>query len=382
MLISFFLLGCTTPPALKTESYKCWNEINFEEKEKILLTSSIEKKIPFYKYKYQKKLSKQGSEKESIKKDFFRLKESHEENSPVFVLIYHNGLKAIFKEKKRWEWGKTSFSRSFYSPVFFYKVSRLFGLKVVPPTVLRKIDGNWGSVQLFVENIPKTLSEIKSLLDSRQKSNIYILTFLMGMQDLNNNNILISKNCLRPALIDNDSMKLLLSQYGKYPPFRRFNRAPDLYLSEKDYENAPFEKSVKLAKPSSRDLLKALEKILSLDEQRDDRRIIKRFIMENKESKNVFYFKYKNTYWFSFLQELKWSYFKSVFFPYSFGDFSPKTLKNLKRLSRENLETIYKEVYGKKDGDYFGNFGKSLINGIVHRKKLLLKEVEKVSQSN
>ena len=202
LILSFLLLSFigyqiynSSLGALKT-LYKlekhCWNDIDFEKIEKMLLESSIKLKTPFYRY-YKNQESAKGREEEEIEKDFFYkdLKKRHYNKNPLLVLTYYNGLKAIFKGK-RYEYDRLFEAHKNLSG---YNISKFLNLKIVPPTVIRKINGQRGYVQLFVENIKDYPHEYLDALSPFQKSDIYVYIYLTGYLDLSEGNLLISKKC-------------------------------------------------------------------------------------------------------------------------------------------------------------------------------------------
>ena len=81
---------------------------------------------------------------------------------------------------------------------------------------------------------------------------------MTGLVDVNLNNILISKKCLKTVLIDNDGMEPFLSQYGSPSPFIRVSMGDygKNVLSEEDYKKAPLERALILEKPSIKTLKK------------------------------------------------------------------------------------------------------------------------------
>ena len=221
---------------------KCWNDIDFKKTERMLLETPIKEKIPFYEY-YKNQEVLKGKTKEEIEKNSFYVKRKRRhEYSPIFVLFYHNSLKAVFKTKLY----NQKKPYSVYSAVSAYNISQVLNLKIVPPTVIRKIDGKEGVVQLFVENISENKEKNLDNLSPIQKSNIYIFFFLTGITDVQYDNVLISTKCLKPVLVDNDGMVLMHAQYGKYPPFKMLRLKGYPFLDEEDYKNVPFEKAVEL----------------------------------------------------------------------------------------------------------------------------------------
>ena len=221
----------------------CWNDIDFEKTERMLLESSIKSKVPFYQYYKNQMMAGKRVTKQQIENDaiYKHIKKKHYNHKPSFVLFYNNGLKAFFKGK-RYEYDRLFEAHKNLSG---YNISKFLNLKIIPPIVMRKIDGAWGSIQLFVENIKDYPPEYLDGLSSVKKSDIYVYIYLTGYLDLSKGNLLISKKCFLPAVIDLDSITFpSLIQYSK-TPFRAFH-GDGTVLDRRDYELAPFEKAMSL----------------------------------------------------------------------------------------------------------------------------------------
>ncbi len=117
-------------------------------------------------------------------------------NNAIKIVELAGGLKAIFKTRQY-----------AYAEVAAYNLSQVMGLGLVPPTVLRTIDGEFGSLQLFIPSmgtIEKNLHKVSSKL----LSDMQIFYFIAGQWDVHSGNQLVyerdGKICL--ALIDNAGM--------------------------------------------------------------------------------------------------------------------------------------------------------------------------------
>ena len=149
----------------------CWNNIDFKRYEKYLLTKTPLSKLVI----------------------------PNTEN--VFILNFSNGLKTIFKPNR------TNFELA--SSLRAYHFSQILNLKLIPPTVIRKIDGEIGIISLFINSTDLDFLTVKGanyrLNDIKKKIRvkIYIFNFLLGGWDSFPNNTIVQKNdCL--SLIDND----------------------------------------------------------------------------------------------------------------------------------------------------------------------------------
>ena len=340
----------------KTED-NCWNDIDFEKTEKKLLESSIKSKIPFYEYYKNQELDK-GREMGEIEESSFFIsrKRKHYNKKALFVLFYHNGLKAVFKENNKHKKVPYGLHKSMTA----YDISKFLNLRIVPPTVMRSIDEEWGSVQLFVENIKDYPPEHLDNLNSVQKSNLYLFLFLTGNIDPSYNNILISKTCLLPVVADNDSLSpSALIQYGKIPFMGFPIDGKYSVLDRKDYELAPYYKAVPL-KSADFETLKALFPGLSFKHINKVRR---NFIRNN----NISYFRYKSYYFVKYPRDI-YKHFLPI---KNYSDYSPQTIKKVKLLN----EKILKELaigYLKEDTNF--------INGVLHRRELFLNEIKKLKE--
>lgn len=121
-------------------------------------------------------------------------------STEVYSLQFKSGLKAIFKPKPE-HWVITSkFPQKHLSntkaEVAAYRFAQLLGLPHVPTTVLREVDGKWGSVQVFVQSqstieisvLNKDKGQLQSAID------IYAFDFLIQNADRNELNMLIDGN--------------------------------------------------------------------------------------------------------------------------------------------------------------------------------------------
>ena len=197
-----------------------------------------------------------------------------------------------------------------------------------------------------------------------QKSNMYIFLFLTGIVDVYYDNILISKKCFKPVFVDNDSMTIIQAQYGKYP-FQLFDKETCFpSLSKEDYESAPFHKVVTLKNPSIQ-TLKSVFPDLRSNRMNDLKKIIKR-------QQHIYWFKYKCAYWIKDIK--KFQPVHTHLLPFnSVLHYSSKTVKKLRLLNKRTLEKILIE-------DSSGQYHQNIINGILYRRDVILKEVESLKK--
>ena len=342
----------------KNMTTRCWNHINFEKTEKMLLSGSVKKKIPFYEYYKEQEILEGIPEEEIEKQTFFKeRKRLHHNRSHLFVLFYHNGLKVIFKEKEFEELIKT---------IFAYKISRLLDIKIVPPTVPGRIDGEGGCVQLFVENDRSNRAYFENL-SSIEKGDLYLYIFLTGLVDTHYENILISKKCLKPVFVDLDTIKIIRAEFEEVPPFEMIPIG-DPFLDQKDYKKLYLQKPIKSEIPPLEDLEKIFtglkeDKILFLR---------KRFKMTDKNATS--FFKHKEAWWVKYSRKDR---ITRYLLPFSSESLSDKTLRKLKKIDKKSIRGLLK-LY--KMDSYIGakeTYWSSVINGIFYRKNLIFKAIEK-----
>ena len=334
---------------------RCWNDIDFKKTEKLLAESPIEKKIPFYKYYKNQKLSR-GYTKEDIEKSrFYRKRKEKHYKDPIFVLFYSNGLKAVFRG-----YGSNR-TDSMDSHITAYNISNFINLKIVPPVVRRFVNGKEGVVQLFIEHGDETVEYIKQLTPI-QKTDFYTFGFLIGHTDFSKSNILISKNCLLPVLVDNNYFRIALNkEYGSVPfasyPSFSFR---DKFLNRFDFESIPFEKTI-ILKDFSLESLQNTFVDLSLDEIK--------YMKRNYEDKgSIHYLRYKNQYYV----KIKPRIYK-YFIPPSknIEDYSTETINKVRMINEDLLRDLAHGFLKKQN---------TFLEGFLYRKDLFLKAIEEYSK--
>ena len=318
----------------------------------------------------QQKLFKGETEEEMIKNNMYiRMKRLHKQR-PMFFVVYNNGLKAVIKLRS---------STHTHSAVSAYKISKLLNLKIVPPTIMKNINGKPRIIQMFVESV-KDKKKYLNYLSPIQKSNLYAYIFVAGIVDMWHENILISKNCFKPVLIDTDGMKINLNQYGvPFHPFTIEIETPHPFLSYEDYRRAPIEKAVKMRYSSFIPFLDQTilpETLKSgLGDPKTLLKIKTEYINHSHRwppDSTISYLKYKDTYWITETERFNHLFVSKYLFPIEkTSDFSRKTLRKLKKLNHSLLKQVLAGDYGKSQ---------TFINGILFRRDLLLGEVEKMKK--
>ena len=321
---------------IKQNQSKCWNDINFKKTEKLLLESKVKSLIPFYKY-YKNQEIKKGKLKIDIeKRDSFykQRKKNHEKETPLFVVFYYdNIIKSIFKEKNK----NTSLFNIIWSTASAYNFSQFFNLKMIPPTIIRKINGRLGSLQLFIESNIKIIScknklELLSKINRDFARNIYNFYFLTGIQDVHCGNILISKNCSMLVLIDNDSMYLNISKRGYFHQFFKISHTKKTILTEQDYKNAPFEEAIELKKDSIENLKRIYPTITP--------RQFKRVQRIASKYGDVLYLKYKDRLWIASKTNKRTRIYEKLLNNQDHYLPSSQFLKKLKQLDKTTIRSL------------------------------------------
>jgi hypothetical protein len=101
-----------------------------------------------------------------------------------------------------------------------YKLDRILGLDMVPPTVQRMVDGNPGSIQLWINNC-KTYAQLKvtdrKASDWKQEmSRMNLFDAFIGNRDRNVNNTLVDANW-RIVLVDHSDCFLIETELRNPP---------------------------------------------------------------------------------------------------------------------------------------------------------------------
>ncbi|MBC6414868.1 MAG: hypothetical protein GDA46_00510 [Bdellovibrionales bacterium] len=356
-IFAFYIFKQNTLPFFSKDkkiTSKCWNEINFKKTKELLLKSPIKSKIPFYEYYKQEQLSKGKTSQEIDKEYFYKTRKSyHYTRNEMFVLFYDNGLKAIFRGIRK------NFSKPYNlsKNASAYKISEFLNMKIVPPTVLREVDGKKGTVQLFVENIKYLREDLKNL-SLNQKNNLYLFLFLTGQTDLHHKNILISKKCFLPFFVDQDGLSPQTQvQWGEIPFHYYPIKENYVKFDKKYYNSVPFEEAQILKNPSLEVLKKtfsglSLYHINQLEKNINDYKL-----------GSISFFNYKNSY---FIQEPR-DIYKHLLPPSPVKTYSKKMIKKLEQIDEKILKDLV-VGYLKQD--------QAFINGFLHRRDLFLKELK------
>ena len=305
---------------------------------------------------------------------------SYRKNKPsVYLLLFENGMKAVFKPNRSLQWQ--------ISALRAYHFSQLLGLKLVPPTTIRTIDGQTGTIQLFVEGFRATPSNLNKHLSSFQKQDIYLFQAILGERDFHSEHILLDQECKTPLLIDNEKNTLSLSliQRGDFPyvssPSEQI--AVDWTLSEAI--NFPFHlsKSVKKVSSFKNDLESLRKKIKAKPEVIDafsqNRDLDRVLALDNFENDTLYYILYKNTVW------LKENMTYILYKDFAFSSPSKRTIKALKALSSKDLDflnfrikNICYQYFDKQKVNKIMSAVKISDKFLLYRRDMLLKDYKPI----
>ncbi len=205
---------------------KAWfDEISFDETENSLLNQSIESAVSVNDY-----LRSQG-----------KVVSQSTGTSPAFVVTLKDGTKGVFKPL-----GEKNTREVVNGEAAAYRVSKLLGLRVVPPTVLRKfgseageLSNSFGSFQFFVETKIDVLRENNdnslSKITDTEWNQANLVHFLIGQWDRHTGNFLIDNNG-RLVVIDNGAMNAKTQwRLGDYPWVARGTEVPELAVTDQPF---------------------------------------------------------------------------------------------------------------------------------------------------
>ncbi len=212
----------------KSRWHKDFSELKLEQ---VLLKSKIQKTV---------------SLKEHLESKGFE----YDAASHVYLVDMGNGVFAVKRDNGNEEG---------VAEVSAYQLNNFLGLDLVPPTVQRKIDGKWYTLQFFVEGNPKlmsektTLSDIQSAVSKKDFSDMNIFSFVIGQYDNHKNNMLVDKNN-RLTMFDFEVIRIIQHvQYGGFPFLRRGNWV-DVKTNLDGLNSFPFDKFSTLNDPTLEEL--------------------------------------------------------------------------------------------------------------------------------
>ncbi len=191
--------------------------------------------------------------------------------APLKVTLRNEGqtFRAIFKPIKRGR--QKGFWESYQAEIAAYRMDRMLGLDMVPPTVEREIEIYRGSLQLWVDDC-RLLAEAQEASESpiwmRQYAVMRMFDLLIHNDDRNQQNILVDPH---PHIILIDHSRAFIAgskifeNPGKYPV--KFDRAIVNKIRSLELDDLQTHLGSLLPKSQIRDILKRRDLLLEhLDE--------------------------------------------------------------------------------------------------------------------
>lgn len=278
----------------------------------------------------------------------------------VKLVTLADGTKAVFKPIPPDDMGDA------HAEVAAYKASKFLGFPDIPPTIIRKINDEIGSLQLYIEPsmdipTPSEYKEILQMVASDEVANLKLFYFVFGQWDSGPHNLIIQKRERKFHLVAIDNSGIRSRQYVKYgdPPFVRVCYS-DTLQTDDWHLPFPYDQVQTLQNPSYENLKKSIG-------EKFPEKIIKN-LSRFKNSMN--YIIYKNSLWIQF----------HAFDPHfvrSYTDVYPeKTIESLKRLNKNQLLNIFSEAKG---ADFLT---KDYIEAILERRDQVLKHINEGRNSS
>ncbi len=363
LLLALLLSSCVSWGKARSGSAAkgaCWNDINFKKTERLLKTSPIKEKIPIYKYP--------GLPEEERERLFKKYTTHRKHRLYPLILVFDGGTKAIFKRFSKQK--MRSGAEKIWNAVSAYELAQFLDLKLVPPTVVRYVDGEAGIAQLFIDHSAHDdKAALLQNLSPGAKGNIYIFNFISGDCDFNYSNLLFGRNCEKPALIDNDKKRCFFQQYGDYPfqPHKILGLKIQDYIE--DYRQFPFDKAQSIPMRSSAQM-KAFLISNNIGQHHS-------FLIKDAHEyvDNTLYFvRWKNAFWIK--RSHHWMI--NVVKNYSPIDFPQKTIQRLKALSRRQIHLLIVSL------KWPGSLKKHITNSnssIWHNRNIILEEILKIKKN-
>jgi hypothetical protein len=278
-------------------------------------------------------------------------------DNKVTLVILEDGTKAVFKPVPQNDLGDA------HAEVAAFKASQWLGFPEIPPTIIRKIKNEIGSLQLYVEPTLDSLQlgvyeEVLKKVSSESLANLKLFYFIFGQWDTGPQNLIIRKELDGVHLVAIDNGGIKNRQYVRYGelPFVRICYSD--VLKTKDWHLPfPYEK-VKIINNTS---FETLSEILGNK--------FPKKILENlsRYTAPLPYAIYKNSLWIQFHKS------DPAFVMSHTTVYPKKTIDTLKRLNKKELDKIFSEAQGL---DFLT---KDYIESILERRDQVMKAYESVN---
>ena len=309
----------------------------------ILQNNSVESMIPMEKF-----LKHKGYEV-----DFY---------GDVYHVTLKGGTEAVFKALLPDDYG------DIHAEVAAFKASQFLGFPNVPPTILRTINGETGSLQLYVKPSEDSLKPgvYKAALKQvspKELADLKLFYFVFGQFDSGPHNIIIQKKQKQTHLIAIDNSGIRNRQYVRYGelPFIRFCYS-ERFNTQDFSDPFPFEKVKHIKNRNEKSLHKEFGNTLFPPD----------FKRLTKNSAPLYYVIYQNSLWIQFNKN-------NSDFVLSYTDYYPKeSIAALKKLNISVLQQIFSDA--KKAGFNSEFLTKNYMYSILERRDQILKASKKVPQ--
>ncbi len=270
--------------------------------------------------------------------------------NPVLFVTLDNGVEGVFKPDSE--------EQDMYGEVAAYEASKLTKLDVVPPTIIRNLQGKKGSFQLYVKNTPVSLKDFETewkKISATIKGNCVAFQFVFGQWDRSEGNFLFvtDNNQEEPKLLLIDNAGMVQSQQADIEKEGVFVRKA---YSDKRHDSwdTPF--------PFDAVQEVSFENIQHHPDLKDFDLSANAFKFLKTSGKPLRFIIWRNSLWFQPYSDK----------PFKINEISKTFLESLKQLTKENLEMIWKHYpkswTAKRKSDIF--------SGIFHRRDQLLQYVE------
>jgi hypothetical protein len=165
--------------------------------------------------------------------------------SQPYIVTFADGMKAVWKPEEK--------LRNSYAEKAAYDLARLVGRPLVPPTVIREIDGRSGSLQYWVDSSIDLkgkgvkAEDIFARVPADAYSDARIFQYVFGQWDIHAGNIIIDDS-YAIAVIDNTGIKdRLKMRYGEQPYKLWMGLKKGVQLPSRwDSADFPFDKAIVL----------------------------------------------------------------------------------------------------------------------------------------
>jgi len=279
----------------------------------------------------------------------------------VTLVTLEDGTKAVFKPVPPEDLGDA------YAEVAAYKASQFLGFPEIPPTIIRKINNEIGSLQLYVEPThdglqPEVYQEILKKVNPDTLANLKLFYFVFGQWDTGPQNLIIKKELDKIHLVAIDNSGIRNRQSVHYGGISFVRVCYSETLNTNDWHlSFPFEKVKIIDNPS-------FEKLSEIFGNTFPIATLKNL---SKYPGRLPYVIYKNSLWVQHLHESDPSFF------ISHTDHYPKhTIERLKTLNKKELNRIFS---GAKGSDFLTQ---DYIEAILERRDQVIKAYESVNNKN